>query len=125
MDRDALSDVGVGFTAADREAFLADPDAQESALRSFKLQTHSTLSRLSRGYREMPRTEQLGILGYAHNQGSGGALDYLRTGRVVRDGFGTNPEIYISAVRNGRSADEPQRSADLPPQTQEGDTNAS
>lgn len=104
MGRDALADVGVGFTAADREAFLADPDAQDAAFRAFTLQNHATLSRLSRRYREMSRTEQLGILGYAHNQGAGGALDYLRTGTAGRDGFGTNPEIYASAVRNGLAA---------------------
>jgi hypothetical protein len=115
MGRDALADVGVGFTAADREDFLADPEAQDAAFRAFTLQNHATLSRLSRRYREMPRTEQLGILGYAHNQGSGGALDYLRTGTAGRDGFGTNPEIYINAVRNGLAAG----------QTQEDDTDGS
>ena len=115
MGRDALADVGVGFTAADREAFLADPEAQDAAFRAFTLQNHATLSRLSRRYREMPRTEQLGILGYAHNQGAGGAIDYLRTGTSGRDGFGTNPEVYITAVRNGLAAG----------QTQEGDTDAS
>jgi hypothetical protein len=115
MGRDALADVGVGFTAADREDFLADPEAQDAAFRAFTLQNHATLSRLSRRYREMPRTEQLGILGYAHNQGAGGAIDYLRTGTAGRDGFGTNPGIYITAVRNGLSAG----------QTQEGDTDAS
>ena len=115
MGRDALADVGVGFTAADREAFLADPEAQDAAFRAFTLQNHATLSRLSRRYREMPRTEQLGVLGYAHNQGAGGAIDYLRTGTAGRDGFGTNPEIYITAVRNGLAAG----------QTQEGDTDAS
>ena len=108
MGRDALADVGVGFTAADREAFLADPDAQDAAFRAFTLQNHATLSRLSLRYREMPRTEQLGILGYAHNQGAGGAIDYLRTGTAGRDGFGTNPEIYISAVGNGIAAGQTQ-----------------
>ena len=108
MGRDALADVGVGFTAADREDFLADPEAQDAAFRAFTLQNHATLSRLSRRYREMPRTEQLGILGYAHNQGAGGAIDYLRTGTAGRDGFGTNPEVYISAVRNGLAAGQPQ-----------------
>ena len=115
MGRDALADVGIGFTAADREAFLNDPNAQDAAFRAFTLQNHATLSRLSRRYREMPRTEQLGILGYAHNQGAGGALDYLRTGTAGRDGFGTNPEVYISAVRNGLSVGK----------AQEGDTDAS
>ena len=115
MGRAALADVGVGFTAADREAFLADPDAQDAAFRAFTLQNHATLSRLSRRYREMPRTEQLGVLGYAHNQGAGGAIDYLRTGTAGRDGFGTNPEIYITAVRNGLAAG----------QTQDGEADAS
>ena len=125
MGRDALADVGVGFTAADREAFLADPDAQDAAFRAFTLQNHATLSRLSRRYREMPRTEQLGVLGYAHNQGAGGAIDYLRTGTAGRDGFGTNPEIYITAVRNGLAAGQAQRSVALPPKTQEGEADAS
>jgi hypothetical protein len=115
MGQDALADVGVGFTAADREAFLADPEAQDAAFRAFTLQNHATLSRLSRRYREMPRTEQLSILGYAHNQGAGGAIDYLRTDTAGRDGFGTNPEIYINAVRNGLAAG----------QTQEDDTDGS
>lgn len=108
MGRDALADVGVGFTAADREAFLADPEAQDAAFRAFTLQNHATLSRLSRRYREMPRAEQLGILGYAHNQGAGSALDYLRTGVASRDGFGTKPEIYISAVMSGLAAGQAQ-----------------
>ena len=99
MGRDALADVGVGFTAADREAFLADPDAQDAAFRAFTLQNHATLSRLSRRYREMSRTEQLGILGYAHNQGAGGALDYLRTNKDTADGFGTLGSKYINAVK--------------------------
>ena len=60
MGRAALADVGVGYTAADREAFLADPDVQDAAFRAFTLQNHATLSRLSRRYREMQRTEQLG-----------------------------------------------------------------
>ena len=117
MGRAALADVGVGYTAADREAFLADPDVQDAAFRAFTLQNHATLSRLSRRYREMPRTEQLGLLGYAHNQGVGGAIDYLRTGTAGRDGFGTNPEVYISAVRNGLTAGQTQ--------TKEDDTDAS
>ena len=100
MGRDALADVGVGYTAADREAFLADPEAQDAAFRAFTLQNHATLSRLSRRYREMPRTEQLGVLEYAHNQGAGGALDYLRTGTAGRDGFGTAGTKYINAVRS-------------------------
>jgi hypothetical protein len=108
MGRDAMADVGVGYTAADREAFLADPDAQDAAFRAFTIQNHATLSRLSRRYREMPRTEQLSILGYAHNQGAGGAIDYLRTGTAGRDGFNTNPEIYINAVRNGLAAGQAQ-----------------
>mgnify|MGYP000049953035 CR=1 FL=1 len=98
MGRDALADVGVGFTAADRQAFLADPEAQDAAFRAFTLQNHATLSRLSRRYRETPRTEQLGILGYAHNQGAGGGLSYLRTGEDTTDGFGTKGTKYVNAV---------------------------
>ena len=43
--------------------------------------------------------EQLSILGYAHNQGRGGALRYLETGETQKDGFGTDAQKYIDEVK--------------------------
>ena len=42
---------------------------------------------------------RLAVLGYAHNQGRGGALKYLETGESEKDGFGTDPQKYIEEVK--------------------------
>ena len=47
----------------------------------------------------MSEREQLAVLGYAHNQGRGGALRFLHTGEGQTDGFGTEATKYAEAVR--------------------------
>ena len=54
--------------------------------------------RNSKKYKGKSRLEQLKILGYAHNQGAGGAAKWLRTGRVGRDAFGTAGTKYYDAL---------------------------
>jgi hypothetical protein len=90
----------IGHNADDRSAYLADPDLQERTFEAFTLANHETLGRKSEKYRGMTQQEQLSILAYAHNQGAGGALDYLRTGQSGSDGFGTSGQKYVDAVRN-------------------------
>jgi hypothetical protein len=99
MGRLALADAGIGFSKAEREAFLRDPDLQEQAFQTFTLANHRTLTKFSAAYRDMPSSEKLAVLGYAHNQGAGGALDYLQTGKAQADGFGTSAMTYVDAVR--------------------------
>ena len=99
MGKAALKDVGIGFSQADREAFLADPDAQDDAFEDFTLQNHNYLKARSQKYRDMSEREQLAILGYAHNQGRVGALRFLQTGEGQTDGFGTDATKYVEAVR--------------------------
>ena len=99
MGKAALKDVGIGFSQADREAFLADPDAQDDAFEAFTLQNHNYLKARSQKYRDMTEREQLAVLGYAHNQGRGGALRFLQTGEGQTDGFGTEATKYADAVR--------------------------
>ena len=94
----ALRDVGIGYTQADREAFLADPGAQDDAFEQFTLQNHNYLKARSQKYRDMNEREQLAVLGYAHNQGRGGALRFLQTGEGQTDGFGTEATKYVDAV---------------------------
>jgi len=94
----ALRDVGIGYTKADREKFLSDPDAQDEAMEQFTLQNHNYLKARSDKYRSMTDREKLGILGYAHNQGRGGALRFLETGKSEADGFGTDAKVYIDKV---------------------------
>lgn len=98
---DAARRLGItlGHSADDRKAYLADPELQERAFEAFTLANHDTLSRTSEKYRGMTKQEQLSILAYAHNQGAGGALDYLRTGQAGSDGFGTNAQVYVDAVK--------------------------
>lgn len=96
--RAALKDVGVGFSAEAREAFLADPSLQEESFNSLTVQNHKTLLRLSGRYRKLSRREQLGILAMAHNAGAGGVLEYLRSGKDTADGFGTKGTKYVNAV---------------------------
>ena len=99
MGKAALKDVGIGFSQAEREAFLADPDAQDDAFEQFTLQNHNYLKARSQKYRDMTEREQLAVLGYAHNQGRGGALRFLQTGEGQTDGFGTEATKYADAVR--------------------------
>ena len=96
----ALKDVGIGFSKEARQAFLDDPELQETAFQSLTMQNHKTLMRLSGKYRRLSQREQLAILAMAHNAGAGGALDYLRTGKDTADGFGTKGTTYIKAVKS-------------------------
>ena len=99
MGKAALKDVGIGYTKADREAYLADPDAQDDAFEQFTLMNHNYLKARSQKYRDLSEREQLAVLGYAHNQGRGGALRFLQTGEGQTDGFGTEATKYADAVR--------------------------
>ena len=99
MGRLALADAGIGFSKAERDAFLNDPDIQEQAFQTFTLGNHRTLMQFSAAYRDMSSSEKLAVLAYAHNQGAGGALEYLKTGKAQADGFGTSAMTYVDAVR--------------------------
>jgi hypothetical protein len=99
MGRLALADAGIGFSPAEREAFLNDPDLQEQAFQTFTLANHRTLTKFSAAYRDLSSSEKLAVLGYAHNQGAGGALEYLKTNKAQADGFGTSAMTYVDAVR--------------------------
>lgn len=100
MSKAALKDVGIGFSQAEREAFLADPEKQDDAFEQFTLQNHNYLKARSQRYRGMSEREQLAVLGYAHNQGRSSALRYLQTGEGQTDGFGTDATKYADAVRD-------------------------
>jgi cell wall-associated NlpC family hydrolase len=67
-------------------------------------------------YQSKETTEQkLQILGYAHNQGAGGAAKWLRTGRVGKDGFGTAGTAYSDALaRNFKSRVNPYPNQQIP-----------
>lgn len=103
MGKAALQDVGIGYSEAEQEAFLSNPSQQDEAFARFTEQNHEYLKSKSEKYRKMDLKEQLSILGYAHNQGRGGALEYLNTGKTQKDGFGTDAQKYIDEVTKALS----------------------
>ena len=98
MGKAALEDVGIGYSIDEQEKFLSDPEKQEKAFEEFTKQNHEYLQRKSEKYRDLTMSEKLAVLGYAHNQGRGGALKYLETGESEKDGFGTDALKYIEEV---------------------------
>ena len=115
MGKAALEDVGIGYSQEEQEDFLSNPDKQEKAFEEFTKQNHEYLLHKSDKYRNLPQTDKLAVLGYAHNQGRGGALKYLETGETQKDGFGTDAQKYIDEVKKAS-----QKAADAvpPPQTE-------
>jgi hypothetical protein len=99
MGKAALEDVGIGYSKEEQEEFLSDPAKQEKAFEQFTKQNHENLQRKSEKYRDMTMSEKITVLGYAHNQGRGGALKYLETGESQKDGFGTDALKYIDEVK--------------------------
>lgn len=97
-DAAALLGFDIGHKAADREAFRSDPALQEKAFAAFTAQNHRYLMRKSTIYPELSLKEKLGVLGYAHNQGWSAAADWLETGNVGSDAFGTKGTRYYDAV---------------------------
>ena len=81
----------------ERRAFLNDPDMQERYFAAFTAKNHSYLSG-NADYDKLSTREKFQVLGYAHNQGAGGAADWLATGEVRRDGFGTAATKYSTAL---------------------------
>jgi murein DD-endopeptidase MepM/ murein hydrolase activator NlpD len=81
-----------------RVAFRKNPELQERMFAAYTLANHGYLSS-NQTYQSKQTTEQkLQILGYAHNQGAGGAAKWLSTGRVGKDGFGTSGTAYSDAL---------------------------
>ena len=100
MGKAALEDVGIGYSKEEQEEFLSNPAKQEKAFEKFTKQNHEYLQLKSETYRDLSASEKLAVLGYAHNQGRGGALKFLETGETEQDGFGTDALTYIEKVTN-------------------------
>ena len=86
-----------GHDAAARAAFRADPAMQE---RYFEAYTNANYGYMMSDpmFASASSQRKLEILGYAHNQGWSKALDWLNTGEVGRDAFGTAGTKYVDAI---------------------------
>lgn len=81
-----------------KEDFEGNQDLAEKHFDCLSFLNHRALSKNSPEYVKLPAKEQLAMLGYAHNQGAGGAAKYLKTGEVGHDGFGTAGTKYYDAI---------------------------
>ena len=82
-----------------RIAFRSNPELQERMFAAYTLANHGYLSSDPNYQAKQTVEQKLQVLGYAHNQGAGGASKWMRTGKVGRDGFGTAGTKYTNALR--------------------------
>jgi hypothetical protein len=86
-----------GHDAASRAAFRADPAMQERYFEAYTKANHGYMMS-DPLFADASPQRKLEILGYAHNQGWSKALDWLNTGEVGRDKFGTKGTKYVDAI---------------------------
>lgn len=111
---DAARYLGVpdpGHTPESRQRFREDSEMQERFFAAFTKANHTYLMG-NPEYRDASPRRKLQILGYAHNQGMGGAEKWMTTGEVGADGFGTKGTKYTDEIRKAFAQQrQPQRSA--------------
>lgn len=93
----ANSAKALGEQPPSRGQFLNDPAMQERYLEVYTLQ-HSNYLMKNPKYANASPEEKLAVLGYAHNQGEGGANKWLNTGVVGHDAFGTGGDAYSKSI---------------------------
>ena len=86
-----------GHDAAARAEFRSDPAMQERYFEAYTKANHGYMMSDPLFANATPQ-RKLEILGYAHNQGWAKALDWLNTGEVGRDKFGTKGTKYVDAI---------------------------
>ena len=86
-----------GHGSAAREEFRKNSELQEKLFAGFTKANHTYLMGIPE-YRDANAQRKLQILGYAHNQGMGGAAKWMKTGIVGADGFGTKGTKYTDSI---------------------------
>ncbi|OUI83457.1 hypothetical protein HK22_08375 [Gluconobacter sp. DsW_056] len=99
LSRDAISDAAKWLheSAPTTGQFLHDPEMQERYFQAFTEQNRKALMR-DPTFAGLSEAKQYAVLGYAHNQGAGGARSWLDSGEVRHDAFGTAGTKYSDAV---------------------------
>lgn len=93
----------LGEKPPSQEEFLADKDMQERYLEAYTVANNQYLSSNEK-YNALPPQEKMQVLAYAHNQGHGGAKNWLNTGEVGADAFGTKGTVYADAISSALGA---------------------
>ena len=89
--------VDPGHNEVARESFRKNPELQEKLFAGFTKANHTYLMGVPE-YKDSTPQRKLQILGYAHNQGMGGAANWMKTGVVGADGFGTKGTKYTDSI---------------------------
>ncbi|GBQ90966.1 phage tail tape measure protein [Gluconobacter albidus] len=99
LSRDAITDAAKWLheSAPTTGQFLHDPEMQERYFQAFTEQNRKALMR-DPTFAGLSEAKQYAVLGYAHNQGAGGARSWLDGGEVRHDAFGTAGTKYSDAV---------------------------
>lgn len=92
-------------TTPTREQVRQNPALQEQMFNAFTKGNHNILTQISPEYRSMDPAAQQRVLGYAHNQGAGGAAKFLRTGEAGSDAFGTSGTKYMERIAKAQGGE--------------------
>ena len=92
-------------TTPTREQVRQNPALQEQMFNAFTKGNHNVLMQNSPEYRSMDPAAQQRVLGYAHNQGAGGAVKFLRTGEAGSDAFGTSGTKYMERIAKAQGGE--------------------
>lgn len=101
-DAGQLLGIDLAHDAVSREAFRSDPTLQEQALAAYTVKNHQYMMS-NKKYRNLSPENKAAVLAYAHNQGHGGAKEWLNTGDVGSDFWGTKGTKYSNAISNALS----------------------
>lgn len=88
----------LGIAPPDKTALLQDPKLQDELFDAYTTANFNYLNKGSEKFRNLSPREKMKVLGYAHNQGWGGAKNWLETGNVGSDAFGTKGTKYVEAL---------------------------
>ena len=108
----------LGVPRPSTEQFLRDPEMQEKFFENYTADHYNTLMR-NKKFALMSKREKLQILGYAHNQGTGGpsrengAWGYVDGHGAGSDAFGTSGTAYFGPI--GSRFDKTQGPVKTPP----------
>ena len=80
-----------------KEDFESNQDLAEKHFDALSYLNHRALSKTDE-YNSLSALKKLAVLGYAHNQGAGGARKWLQSGVEGRDAFGTSGKKYYDAI---------------------------
>jgi hypothetical protein len=99
-----------------KEDFQGNQDLAEKHFDALSYLNHKALSK-SEEYNKLSAIKKLAVLGYAHNQGAGGARNWLESGEEGHDAFGTSGKKYYDAILKAieNIKDEPQQVEKIAP----------